>query len=162
MTRAAVIGVAAAALALAGCRDKEPAYAGIGPWRFTRSQLSDVTAGRCQPTDLQDGRRATWCFGNQPYAIAGRAAEVDLYFLGTEPTSKLIEIQLQIRGCLETETERWISTNFGPPIERRPGRAYWKNDFLWIAALTPSSPGRCLIHMLPLSEAAEIARLKQK
>jgi hypothetical protein len=40
-------------------------------------------------------------------------------------------------------------------------RGYWKNAFLWAAALMPSEPGRCLVHFLPLSENAEIARIKQ-
>ena len=31
---------------------------------------------------------------------------------------------------------------------------------MWIGALLPAEPGRCVMHMLPLSEQAEIARIK--
>jgi hypothetical protein len=33
---------------------------------------------------------------------------------------------------------------------------------MWVAALMPSEPGRCLVHFLPLSETAEIARIQAK
>lgn len=141
---------------------REPEYSGVGRWRFTRSTLGDVTDGICQPTDLNDGRKGTWCFAQTPYRIASRSAEVDLYFLGTDKTARLIEIQLKVRGCLEDELERWMRTTFGPPIETRSTRGYWKNSFLWAAALMPSEPGRCLVHFLPLSENAEIERIKLK
>lgn len=153
--------VAAALVLVLGCKDRAPEYGGIGEWRFSQTTLADAKHGKCEPTDLKDGRRGTWCFANPPYKLANRTAEVDLYFAGTEPEAKLIEIQLKVRGCVEHDLERWISENFGPPIERRPGRAYWKNAFVWIAGMIPDSPGRCLIHMLPLSESAEIGRIKQ-
>ena len=35
-------------------------------------------------------------------------------------------------------------------------------DALWAAAFLPSEPGRCIIHLLPLSENAEIERLKSE
>jgi len=160
--RAAAIALCATAVAAAGCEEKKGDYSGIGPWRFTSSTLKDATAGVCQPTDLSDGRKATWCFAQPPLKIGDRVAEVDLYFLGTEPDAKLIEIQLKIRGCDELALEQWMRTAFGPPIETRATRAYWKNSFLWAAALMPSEPARCLVHLLPLSENAEIERIKQK
>jgi hypothetical protein len=148
------------ALALA-CSGRDPEYDGIGSWRFPHTTLKDITGGLCQPTDLNDGRKGTWCFAQQPIRIGDRPAEVDLYFLGTEPTARLIEIQLKIRGCREDELDHWLRQAFGPPIQTRAARGYWKNSFLWAAALSPSEPGRCLVHVLPLSENAEIARIKQ-
>ena len=147
--------------ALACSRD--PEYDGIGDWRFTHTTLKDVTGGRCQPDDLGDGRNGTWCFLQPPIRIArdSRPSDVDLYFLGTEPAAKLIEIQLKIRGCREDDLEHWLRAAFGPPIQTKATRAYWKNSFLWIGALMPSDPGRCLVHVLPLSENAEIERIKQ-
>ncbi|HSR98933.1 MAG TPA: hypothetical protein VLM79_17875, partial [Kofleriaceae bacterium] len=79
-----------------------------------------------------------------------------------EKTAKLIEIQLKVRGCHEDELDQWMRSALGPPIETRSTRAYWKNSFLWAAALLPSEPGRCLVHLLPLSENGEIDRIKQK
>jgi hypothetical protein len=150
-----------AGLLCLACSAREPEPAGVGRWLFTRSTLADVTDGICQPTDLNDGRKGTWCFAQTPFRIGGRTAEVDLYFLGTVKSARLIELQLKIRGCHEDELEQWMRSAFGPPIENKPTRAYWKNAFLWAAALMPSEPGRCLVHFLPLSENAEIARIKQ-
>ena len=166
MTRAvlrALVALGLAALVSAGpaCRGGEAEYDGIGNWRFPHTTLKDVTGGLCQPTDLSDGRKATWCFAQQPIKIGDRTAEVDLYFLGSEPTARLIEIQLKVRGCREAELEQWMRQAFGPPIDSRSTRGYWKNSFLWAAALMPSEPGRCLVHVLPVAENAEIDRIKQ-
>ena len=156
--------VVAVALAVAGCTSRAPEYDGIGNWRFPHTRLQNIKEGLCQPTDLSDGRKATWCFAQRPIRIsrdAKRSAEVDLYFLGGEPSAPLIEIQLKVHGCHEDELEQWLRAAFGAPIEQKPQRAYWKNSFLWVGALMPSDPGRCLVHVLPLSENAEIDRLKQ-
>jgi hypothetical protein len=158
MVRRALLVLAAAAGA---CSGRAGEFDGIGDWRFPHTTLQDIHAGVCQPTELGDRRKATWCYAQPPIKLAGRAADVDLYFLGTEETAHLIEIQLVIRGCQEDQLDQWLRTSFGAPIQTRPGRGFWKNSFLWIAALMPSEPGRCLVHVLPLSETAEIARLQQ-
>ena len=158
----ALVAAALACVAGAACSGREPEVSGIGRWRFTHTTLHDVQEGICQPTDLADGRKGSWCFALTPIKVGGRSAEVDLYFLGTEPTAKLIEIQLKVRGCREDELDQWMRSALGPPIETRSTRAYWKNSFLWAAALMPSEPGRCLVHLLPLSENGEIDRIKQK
>ena len=145
----------------AACDERPPEFGGVGKYRFTKTTLADVKDGHCDPTELSDGRKATWCYLLPPYKIANRVAEVDLYFAGLEKTSKLIEIQLKVRGCVEQDLETWMRTNFGPPIETRGGRGYWKNSFLWAAALMPSEPGRCVMHFLPLSENGEIERVKK-
>jgi hypothetical protein len=144
-----------------GCKQPEPDYTGIGKWRFGTSTLASVDyAPFCQATDLSDGRKATWCFNQTPFKIGTRTAEVDVYFLGTDKNAPLIEIQLLIRGCSESELDQWMRTAFGPPISTRTGRGYWQNKHLWAAALMPSEPGRCRVHMLPLSESGEIQRIK--
>ena len=146
---------------LGACKGREAEPSGVGQWTFTSSKLSDVRHGDCQPTKLMDGRQATWCFAQTPYKIGKRVAEVDLYFLGSEPDSKLIEIQLKVRGCVEDELDQWMRAAMGVPIESKGTRAYWKNGFMWAAALMPSEPGRCVVHFIPLDENAEIERLKQ-
>jgi hypothetical protein len=158
MTRAAALAVLAALVACS----RDPEFAGVGKWRFTHTQLHDVNEGVCQPADLNDGRKGTWCFALTPFRIGSRNVDVDLYFLGTEKTAPLIEIQLKVRGCHEDELDQWMRSAFGAPLETRSTRAYWKNSFLWAAALMPSEPGRCLVHLLPLSENAEIDRIKQQ
>lgn len=166
MTARGAAALAALAIALPGpaCTGRAPEHDGIGNWRFAHTQLQNIKEGLCQPTDLSDGRKATWCFALPPIRMTRdgkNTAEVDLYFLGTEPTAPLIEIQLKVRGCHEDELDQWLRVGFGPPIQNLAQRAYWKNSFLWIAALMPSEPGRCLVHVLPLSENAEIDRIKQ-
>jgi hypothetical protein len=155
-----VLVLAAALAAGAGC-EKKGDPAGLGRWTFTRSTLADAKqAGRCQPTELADGRKATWCFGLQPIKAGNRVAELDLYFGGSTDDAKLIELQLKVRGCVEDELDKWMRERFGPPFETRAMRAYWKNAFLWAAALLPSEAGRCVVHFLPLTESAEIERIK--
>lgn len=153
---------ALALVALAACEGRQPEFAGVGQWRFTKTVRADAKAGVCQPTELSDGRKATWCYALPSYKIGKRVALVNLYFDGTTDQAPLIEIQLQVRGCVEEEVESWMRQNFGPPIETRSTRGYWKNSFLWAAALMPSEPGRCVVHFLPLSEQSEIDRIKQK
>jgi len=180
MTRAlVVVGLIAA---IAGCEGRKGEPRGLGNYLFGRTTRANVHSGICQPTELTDGRKATWCFALTPIKVGKRIADVDAYFLGTEPPAlpesatkeqqdarkqaleqlPLIELQLKVRGCVEDELDRWMRERFGPPIESKSTRQYWKNSFLWAAAFMPSEPGRCLVHFLPLSENAEIERLKQK
>jgi hypothetical protein len=149
----------AALLVLAACDKTPPEFSGIGAYTFGKTTLGDVKYGMCQPTTVQGGTRSvTWCFQLPPYKIANRAADIDLYFDSNEPSAKLIEIQIQIRGCVEKDLEEWMIQSFGPPFETRANRGYWKNSYLWAAALMPSEPARCRVHLLPLTETAEIER----
>lgn len=148
-------------LAWSGC-SREPDFSGVGPWSVTKTQRKDAT-GICQPTELSDGRPGTWCFKQKPFGIGVRepkAAAVDLYFLGKEPTAPLIELQLNVRGCDEEDIEAWLRKNFGGPYERRGTRAFWKTKNMFLAAFLPQEPGRCVLRMLPLSEGSEIERIK--
>jgi hypothetical protein len=163
---------------IAGCKGRKAEPRGIGNYMFGRTTRASIHDGICQPTELTDGRKATWCFALPPVKVGKRVAEVDAYFLGTEPPDidqmtpeqkkeargqlPLIEVQLKVRGCVEDEAEQWMRERFGPPIESKSTRVYWKNSFLWAAAFLPSEPGRCLIHFLPLSENGEIERIKQQ
>jgi hypothetical protein len=151
--------VALVAVVAFGCGGHDD-YNGIGIWQFGHSTRGDVKTGRCDPTTLTDGRQATWCYLLPSYKIAGRVAELSLYFLGTDEDAPLIEIQLQVRGCIEDDVVAWMRTAFGAQIEERAKRAYWQNQFLWAAALLPSEPGRCELHFLPRTEAGEIARIR--
>lgn len=152
---------------LAGC-DKKPEPSGIGPYTVTRTKLGDVTQGRRMPTVLDDGRNATWISELPGFMIGGARTEVHLYFDGNQDTSKLIEIQLQVRGCEEDVLDRWMSDKFGPTTDRRqnvagkPDAAFWKSSVMFAVAEFPHEGGRCAVHMVPLSEGAEIARLHAK
>lgn len=155
------------ALALAAaCNAKAAEPDGIGPYQFGHTTAANIHDGNCEPTELRDGRKAIWCFALPPIKVGNRVAEIDTYFSLAPPytkaTAPLIEIQLKVRGCVEDEADQWMRERFGPPIETRSTREYWKNSFVWAAALLPSEPGRCLIHLLPLSENAEIDRIKRE
>jgi len=152
--------VLAALLAIGACSGRDAEPSGIGPYTFTHTTLADVKAGDCQPTKLEDGRTGTWCFALPPYRIGKRSADLDLYFLGTGKDARLIEILLSVRGCVEDDLEQWLRKAMGAPIETRPKRGYWKNSFMWMAALMPSDPGRCLVHVVPIDEGSEIERIK--
>ena len=145
-------------LALAACGSHEPEYGGVGPWSVNETTLRRAT-GICEPTDLPDGRKGTWCFAQTPLKIAGSTTEVDLYFDGVLPDSKLIELQLKVRGCHEDQLETWMRQTYGIPFENRSRQAFWKNRYLYAAAFMPSKPGECLVRMLPLSEEKEWQRI---
>ncbi len=152
--------LAAALAILAASCAREPELSGVGQWSVTKTKLKDAN-GVCQPTELPDGRAGTWCFRQKPFGInEKKAAEVDLYFAGTEPTSPLIELQLKIRGCIEEDVEVWLRKSFGAPYELKGTRAYWRTPKMFLAAFLPQDPGRCVIRMLPLSEGPEIERIK--
>jgi hypothetical protein len=94
--------------------------------------------------------------------VAKKTAEVDAYFLGTEPTAPLIELQLKVRGCVEGDVESWLRSVMGVPTQTLATREYWQNSFMFAAAYLPSEPGRCLVRFLPTSEQDDIARIKAK
>jgi hypothetical protein len=146
-------------LLVLSCEARQSEFSGVGPWSVVKTTRKDAS-GICQPTELPDGRAGIWCFRQPPFGIGKKAAEVDLYFLGSEPTAALIELQLKVRGCVEDDVEVWLRQNFGAPYERRGTRAYWRNSRMFLVAFLPQDPGRCVLRMLPLSEGAEIERLK--
>jgi hypothetical protein len=138
---------------LLGC-DKKKDIVGIGKFRvdMTMSKAN----GRCDPTELPDGRKGTWCYGQPKVGIGGQNADVDLYFLGNTPAAPVIEIQFQIAGCKDEEILSWLKTNFGAPVEDRGTKVFWEKKSLYIVAeLGP----RCLVRLLPKSEQAEYERL---
>jgi hypothetical protein len=160
---ALVVGaIVGTTLAAPACDKRKPEPGGFGPWSFSKSKRSNVKTGRCDPHQAEDGRTMTWCFGGAAYQIGKRPAELDLYFLGTEPDAPLVEIQMKIRGCHEQDLDHWMRSTYGNPAETHGPVSYYQNAFLFAAAFIPSAPGRCLVHFLPLSEAAEIGRIKQK
>jgi hypothetical protein len=165
---------------LAACDRKKGQPVGIGNYKFGHTTRANIYDGICQPTELNDGRKATWCFALPPVKIGQRVADVDAYFLGqeTEGNAKLpekerkpalekmplLEVQFKIRGCVESEAEQWIRQRFGPQdVKQSKGAlAVWQNDFVWIGAFLPSEQAKCLIHFLPVGESAEIQRIKEK
>jgi hypothetical protein len=154
--RAAVVGVAALC-ALAGCeRKKQPA--GIGKYHVKTLTFEKVR-GRCDPTDLPDGRKGMWCYAFPSEHVAGMKGEVNLYFASNDPKGTPIEVQLQVSGCKEGPLEQWIRSNWGAPIEETSTRGYWENELVYVVGELPSEPGRCLVRLLPKSEKAEFERL---
>lgn len=147
---------------LVGCKSNEGAPTGVGSYVFGHTTLGSIHDGNCAPTDLSDGRKATWCRFMPPIKVGSKVADINAYFLGTDANAPMIELQLQVRGCIEDETDRWMRARFGPPYLTKSTREYWKNAFIWVMAELPSEPARCNLHFLPISEAAEIARLEAK
>jgi hypothetical protein len=150
--------VLAAAAAAAGCKATPAEPAGVGRWDLRTTTLADAS-GHCEPTDLPDGRKGTWCFMQPPLEIGGQGAAVDLYFGGTQPTAPLIELQLKVHACDQEKADAWVRSSFGKPYAWGHGRAFWKNRYLYLA-LMPASASRCLIRFFPLSEQKEFERVK--
>ena len=152
-------GVLAGVLVAATGCGRETEYAGVGPWHVKKTTLADAT-GRCEPTDLPDGRKGTWCYAQPGLRLGDHAASVDLYFGGTTPDAKVIEIQLGFRGCRDDVLATWVTRTFGEPYEQVGSRRLMKNSAAFVVADLPASPGRCVVRLLPRSEAAEVERLK--
>jgi hypothetical protein len=155
MKPALVLGV----LGVVACASPPPEYDGIGIWKVSKTTLKDAT-GRCEPTDLPDGRKGSFCFGQTPIKLAGAMTEIDLYFDGTEPTSKLIEEQLKVRGCREEQTLAFLRRLFGQPSDTKGAKVFWQNRYVFVVATAPSEPAQCLIRLFPLSEKSEIEKMK--
>ena len=101
---------------LGACETKHSGPNGLDRYIFGQTTRGKVHEGICQVTDLNDGRKATWCFELPPFKVGQRTAEVDAYFLGTAETAPMIELQLKIRGCVENEADQWLRARFGAPL----------------------------------------------
>lgn len=146
-------------LSAGGCRSEKPEFSGIGPYHVKKLTLAQAT-GRCEPTDLPDGRKGTWCFGQPALSLAGQKAEVDLYFGAITPDAPVIEIQLQFRGCKEGALIEWLRHSFGVPVEERGTRMFWENPHVYVIGELPSAPARCAIRIFPKHEKTEVERIK--
>jgi hypothetical protein len=154
--RRAVLALAVASAGACKAAAVEPS--GVGAWDVTRTTLADAT-GHCDPTDLPDGRKGTWCYMQAPLSIGGQTAQVDLYFDGVARTAPLIELQLKVPVCDLDKLESWGRTSFGAPTAHARGRTLWQNRNLF-AMLAPDREGaRCMLRLLPRSEAKEWARI---
>ena len=61
--KAFVAATVLALVAVPACSEKKaPEVSGIGKYKFTTTKLRHVKDGNCQPTELSDGRKGTWCF----------------------------------------------------------------------------------------------------
>lgn len=147
------------ALALAACGSSAAEPAGIGPWDVTKSTLADAT-GRCDPTDLDGGRKGMWCYLQPALKLGEQAAAVDLYFGGTAPTASLVEIQLQIKACKTEDAHAWMTQAFGNPAGFKGTRFWWEKRHVLIVAEMPGAASRCNIRVFPVSERATYDRVK--
>lgn len=152
---------ATALLFLPGCDRRDRSYAGIGTYQVGKTTLADAS-GRCEPTELPDGRKGTWCYLQPALTIASRPADVDLYFLGETPDAPMIELQLDVRGCEPDRLSLWLRERFGAPRTSTPTWSAWENRKLYLIAESPTDTSRCLIRVLPRSEQAEFERLRTK
>ena len=151
--------IAAALLLVAACSSAPAEPSGVANWDVTKTKLKDAT-GRCEPDDLPDGRKGTWCYMQPPLSIGGQNAQVDLYFGGVDPEAALIELQLKVNACEPEKLDAWARTAFGQPAEHAPGgRTYWQNRYAYVL-LIPNG-GACMVRVLPLSEQKEVERIKK-
>ncbi len=144
---------------VAACSSAPAQPAGVGEWDVTRTTLADAS-GRCDPIDLEDGRKGTWCSFQPALKVGAQTAAIDLYFGGADPASPVIEIQLQVKACRTEDFHAWMKTSFGNPLEFKGTRFLWENRYLMIAADMPGSASRCTARIFPRAEQAMYDRIK--
>lgn len=153
MLRLALLPLAAV-LTVSGCSKKKGEIDGIGEYRIGVTTVADGAV--CTPRG-----EYTWCSHNAGVAIGDRAADVDLYFKGTEETATAVEILVSVKRCEVPPVVRDLEKELGPSAEISPGRMIWRNSKVVIVAQLPAEPGRCEINFLAPSETDRIAKLTQ-
>jgi hypothetical protein len=148
-----------ALLALVGC-EREKKIVGVDRWNLETTRLKDAN-GRCQPEELPGGGTGSYCFLNNPLRIRGMPADVDLYFDGVEPTSRLVLIQLKVSSCVPTTMLSWLRASFGEHGEQRSDRYAWPDGHLRAVADLPlaAQPDICLVNLLRADQRAWFDRL---
>jgi len=153
------------------CGDRPRELAGFGPWNVPKTTVGMVKGGRCDPTDLPDGRKGVYCFGVPGLQLGSRGASVALYFSdgtaragvtgsGANLAAPLIELQLTVRGCDATDLDGYLRGKLGAPASSGANRATWENTFILVAASLPDPDGSCLVRVFPHSERPEYERIR--
>lgn len=153
-------GLVAAALCIslgAGCDKKEGPIDGIGPWHIGKTVASEGTICHPQESGL------TWCSHNPELMIAEHSASVDLYFRGSEPSAKLVEILMAMRPpCNPEAIDAWLTSRLGPAEGRRGNAMIWRSKAAVIAALLPGPDGECRVHFLDPADEARLAAIERE
>jgi hypothetical protein len=143
---------AVSVIAAAGCKRDKAEIDGIGEYRVGVTTVADGAV--CTPRgDI------TWCSHNPGVAIGQRPADVDLYFAGTEESSKLSEILVSVKRCDVPLLVKDLEAQLGPSPEISSKRMVWRNSKVVIVAQLPVESGRCEVNFLANSETDRIARL---
>lgn len=143
-----------ALVALGACSKKKGDIDGIGEYRIGVTTVADGAV--CTPRGDY-----TWCSHNAGVALGGRAADVDLYFKGTDKTSTAVEILVSVKRCEVPPLVKALEAELGPSEEISSGRMVWRNSKVVIVAQLPVEPGRCEVNFLAPSETERIAKLTQ-
>lgn len=156
--RLAVLSLLVASFALVGCKRKRE-YNGFGKWVIGKTKYAHA-GGHCKPT-----AGVVWC-GDDPLDkhrsldLGGQSANVGLYFDHAEPSSELIEIELEIRGCNDQSLRSWMESTFGKPTETQGKKSYWKQRSTYVAATMPRDDLSCIINMVKADDAKRISQLR--
>ncbi len=157
----------------AGCKkpSAERVATGLGNWDVPHATARQVKDGRCDPVDLNDGRRGVWCYGLPGPRMGSQPAQVDAYFSdgtaagsavgsGANLDAPLVELQFSVRACTPTEVDRYLRDRVGIPVQSGRGRAFWENRAILVAADLPDAAGACTIYVYPRREQAEYDKRK--
>jgi len=144
----------------AGCKPKEVnKYNGIGKWVLGKTTLAEW-GYTCQPSG-----KMTWCQANplektHAVSLGGQNAVVGTLFAGSEPSSLLAEIVLDVSGCNVDSLKSWLKSEFGDPTRKSEDRMYWSGKYAFIAARVPSAQASCEIFLVDPHDADRVAELE--
>ena len=144
--------VALAVTSIFGCGRKEPEINGIGQWVLLKTQMREAP-GFCNPDEI------TFCSSNGAVPIGDQAADVGLYFQGSEPTAPLVEIGLSVRRCDPDKLARALIEVLGEPNVRKHNHYLWRGELALVAGQMPSTGRRCEVSFVTTKDKKRVAEL---
>jgi|GEM_PF-5194814 len=142
-----------AVLAVAGCGSSSKDYNGIGQWVLLETELAEAE-GACTPGEI------TFCSHADSVNLGGQAATVNLYFKGSAPTDKLVEIELAARSCDPTQVANALAGFLGPPDARGDKRLFWQGKRAFVSGKLPGRAGRCTVNFVTPEDQKRIDELR--
>lgn len=136
-----------------GCKSSDGDYNGIGTWVLLETELSEAE-GACTPGEI------TFCSHAGSVNLGGKPATVNLYFKGTKPDAKLVEIELQSRACDTTRVANTLAQRLGKPTARADKRLFWEGKRAFVAAALPGRAARCTVHFVTPQDSKRITELR--
>lgn len=155
--RSSLVLVVALSVAAFACKKEEQVIDGVGDYHLGKTVEKDVKHGRCTPQDSG----LNWCAHLPRLQVAEQAADVHLYFEGSEPTAKLVEILLSINACKSRPVQLQFEHELGPAQESVAGQLIWRSKAAVIVAQLDLPDGRCELNFVAPTDAKRIAELTE-
>lgn len=128
--------------AFGACERPKAPVNGIGGFELAKTTLGAVVGqatGRCF-----DSQGRTNCMIISRQTIAKRTPQIQLEFAGSEPSSLLRRIFLDIPGCNLDEIRGWFEERLGAADNKSDKGALWRQKYIVLSMLM-SGPARCTV-----------------